>query len=239
MKSQGNTKTKSKTQNKPFLIAAIGASAGGIEAVTGLLKNLSSDTGMAFVYIQHLDPTHESMLTAILGRTTKMKVVEAENMLRIEPNHLYIIPPNQDMVMEDGMLSLTKRTGGSTMHLPVDKFFISLAEQQKELAIGIILSGNASDGTMGLKAIKTAGGLTLAQDDSAKFKSMSASAISEGVVDMILSPQAMAKELERISKQADIIHRTIKSADEEIEIAKDKEIETIIQLLKKSTGVDF
>jgi two-component system CheB/CheR fusion protein len=239
MNSKSNSNTKVKIPNKPFLIVAIGASAGGLEAVTELLKHLPGDTGMAFVYIQHLDPTHESMLSSILSRATKMKVVEAENMIKIEPDHLYIIPPNQDMVIEDGMLSLTKRTNRPVIHLPVDKFFISLAERQKELAIGIILSGNASDGTVGLRAIKTAGGLTFAQDDSAKFKSMSASAINEGVVDMILSPQAMAKELERISKQANIIHTAIKNADEEIELAKNKEIETIIQMLKKSTGVDF
>ena len=169
-----------------------------------------------------------------------MKVTEAENMSKIEPDHLYIIPPNQDMAIEDGMLTLSTRTQRPIVHMPIDKFFTSLAEQQKELAIGIILSGNASDGTLGLKAIKTAGGLTFAQDDSAKFKSMPTSATTEGVVDMVLSPAEMAKELERISKQANIIRKiTIKDADEEIEVPQDDEIHTIIQMLKKSTGVDF
>ncbi len=224
---------------KSFVIVAIGASAGGIEAVTELLKNLPSNTGMAFVYIQHLDPTHESMLSTILARATKMKVVEAENMLKIEPDHLYIIPPNQDMAIADGVLTLSPRKEKPMSHLPVDKFFISLAEQQKELSIGIILSGNASDGTVGLRAIKTAGGLTFAQDDSAKFKSMPASAITEGVVDVVLSPKEMAKELERISKQANIIQTTIRDTDEDIETEADEDIRNIIHLLRKSTGVDF
>src|SRR5437868_4732469 len=92
--------------NKPFFIVAIGASAGGLEAMTELLENLSENTGMAFVYIQHLDPTHESMLSVILARSTKMKVCEAEHMQRIEPNHLYIIPPNTDMGIDDGTLTL-------------------------------------------------------------------------------------------------------------------------------------
>jgi len=224
---------------KPFVIVAIGASAGGIEAVTELLKNLPSNTGMAFVYIQHLDPTHESMLSTILTRVTKMKVLEAKHLLQIEPNHLYIIPPNQDMAIADGVLTLSPRKEKPISHLPVDKFFISLAEQQKELSIGIILSGNASDGTVGLRAIKTAGGLTFAQDDSAKFKSMPESAITEGVVDVVLSPAEMAKELERISKQANIIQTTIRDTDEDIEIAADEDIRNIIHLLRKSTGVDF
>jgi two-component system CheB/CheR fusion protein len=236
---------ENKTPINPFFIVAIGASAGGLEAVTQLLKNLSPDTGMAYVYIQHLDPTHESMLSAILGRETKMKVVEAAEQLRIEPDHVYVIPPNRDMEIADGVFTITPRKAKPIVHMPIDHFCFSLAEKQKEASIGILLSGNASDGTLGLKAIKTAGGLTFAQDDSAQFKSMPHSANAEGAVDMVLPPAKIADELKRISKQAGNLRLVLpedkeeNEKEEEISIGTDEEFNVIIQLIKKSTGIDF
>ncbi|RYZ25160.1 MAG: chemotaxis protein CheB, partial [Chitinophagaceae bacterium] len=196
-------KVSNKRKSKPYPIVAIGASAGGLEAIIEFLKHLSPTTGMAYLYIQHLDPTHKSMLPQILQRGTKMKVLEAKHRMRIEPNHLFVLPPNKDMEIIDGVVTLNPRQAKPVIHMPIDKFFVSLADKQKEGAIGIVLSGNASDGTFGLKSIKLAGGLTLAQDDSAKFGSMPKSAIAEGVVDMVLSPKEMAKELMRISKHPD------------------------------------
>src|SRR2546421_3244641 len=181
-KTTANETGEQKVQSFP--IVAIGASAGGLEAVTELLKNLSPKTGMGYVYIQHLDPSHESMLSSILARATRMPVMEAKHLLPIEPDHLYVIPPNKDLRIVDGVLVLDPRKAKPSVHMPVDQFFLSLAESQMENAIGIILSGNASDGTIGLRAIKSAGGLTYAQDESAKFQSMPKSAIAEGSADL-------------------------------------------------------
>ncbi len=239
-------------QSKSFPIVAIGASAGGLESVTKLLENLADDTGMAYIYIQHLDPDRESMLTEILQRATKMKVQQAENLMPVECNNFYIIPPNKDMSLIDGALKLTPRAARPAKHLPIDKFFLSLAEKQKEGAIGIILSGTASDGAKGLKAIKEAGGLTYAQDDSAQFNSMPQAAIAEGSVDQILPPAELAKELERLGKLSYILSKGIeneliqepgeedKDRNEDIAyFSKTEDINSILRLLKTGVGVDF
>ena len=231
-------KATNRRKSKSYPIVGIGASAGGLEAVSELLTNLSPDTGMAYVYIQHLDPTHKSMLSDILQRTTKMKVLEARNLLKIQPNHVFIIPPNKDMAIIDGVLTLNPRQPKPSIHMSVDKFFASLADKQKEGSIGIVLSGNAHDGTFGLKAIKLAGGLTFAQDETAKFQSMPKSAIAEGVVDMVLSPKEIAKELERISRHPAVNGKEKEKPEDDIDDA-DKDLASIIQLLKKATGVDF
>lgn len=235
------------TKSKPYPIVAIGASAGGLEAITQLLKHLPPDTGMAYVYIQHLDPNHESMLSSILAKSTQMKVVQAEHLVRIEPNQLFVIPPDKNMSVADGVIELNKRKPRPVINMPIDQFFVSLAEKQKEGAIGVVLSGTANDGTLGLKAIKAAGGFTFVQDESAKFQGMPRSAIAEGVVDMVLSPQAIAAELESLSKKTELISKiisfpAIESADEvaqDVPADNSEEINTIIKILKKTTGVDF
>lgn len=225
-------------KTKGFPIVAIGASAGGLEAISELLKNLTPGTGMAYVYIQHLDPTHKSLLSTILTRTTDMKVVEAKHLQKIEPDQLYIIPPNKEMHILDGVLTLKQRKPKPDVHMPIDQFFVSLAEKLNEKAIGVILSGNADDGTLGLKAIKTAGGFTFAQDKSAKFQSMPKSAIAAGVVDKVLSPKEIAHELERISHQSAKIRLLAKESTSAFSSSED-EFKTILQLLKKAKGVDF
>jgi two-component system CheB/CheR fusion protein len=234
------TKNRASTRKKNtlFPIAAIGASAGGLEAVKSLLEALPSDTGMAFVYIQHLDPNHESMLHEILARHTKMKVLEAKHKLPIKSDHFYIIPPNKDMTVIDGVLTLKPREARPSVHMPIDKFFISLAEKQKHSAIGIVLSGNANDGTLGLKAIKVAGGFTFVQDESAKFQSMPKTAIAEGVVDMVLNPKQIAQELTRISTNKDFFSKEFSEEDLSTEVDED-DFQGIIELLRKVTGVDF
>jgi two-component system CheB/CheR fusion protein len=222
-----------------FPVVAIGASAGGLEAITELLKNLSPETGMAYVYVQHLDPTHKSMLTEILQRTTKMKVQEAEHQLPVQPNHLYIIPPNKDLMIEDGVLTLNVRAAKPSVHMPVDKFFASLAAKKGAGTIGIVLSGNANDGTFGLRSIKLAGGLTFVQDVSARFQSMPQSAITEGIVDKILSPKEMAAELERLSHYPIAGDELDPKLLEGVADSQDAGLVSIIQLLKKNRGVDF
>jgi two-component system CheB/CheR fusion protein len=234
------TPGKNKMKAKLFPIVAIGASAGGVEAISELVRNLPHDTGMAYVYIQHLDPTHKSMLPDILGRLTKMKVQDAKQSMRVEPNHVYVIPHDKNLYLSDGILTLDKRQPKPAINLPVDKFFKSLAEVHKEGAIGVILSGNASDGTAGLKEIKNAGGLTFAQDGSAKFESMPKSAIAEGCVDLVLSPKEIALEIGRISKNTKILDQALTAEKEEdIPEIPDENLDSIIELLQKSIGVDF
>ena len=169
-----------------FPIVGVGASAGGLEAFTGLLKHLPVDTGMAFVLVQHLDPQHESALPQILTRATSMPVHEVTNNLAIKANHVYIIPPNTSLGIARGFLILQPRPQTRAPTRSIDSFFESLAQDQRERAIGVILSGTASDGTLGLEAIKAEGGITFAQDDSARYDSMPRSAISAGCVDFVL-----------------------------------------------------
>lgn len=230
---------KKKRRNKPYPIVAIGASAGGIEAVSELLTHLPADTGMAYFYVQHLDPTHESNVVPILSRVTKMKVCEAQHMMHIEPDQLFVIPPNKDMAIVDGVVTLNPRQSRPAVHMPVNKFFSSLAEKQKEGAIGVILSGSASDGTVGLKAIKTAGGITFAQDQSAKFQSMPRSAIAEGAVDMVLPPKEIAEELKRIGSKANVFQAAMQENEDQPNESMTGDLTLILQLVKKGTSVDF
>jgi len=181
-------------------IVGIGASAGGLEAFTELLKHLPLDTGMGFVLVQHLDPQHESALTQILTRVTSLPVREVTDNLRVEVNHVYVIPPNTNLSITQRVLKLQPRPQTRTPHRSIDFFFESLAEDQRERAIGVILSGTATDGTLGLEAIKAEGGITIAQDDSARYDSMPRSAVAAGCVDFVLSPEHIAKELARIAK---------------------------------------
>lgn len=183
-----------------FPIVGIGASAGGLEAFTELLKHLPRDTGMGFVLVQHLDPKHESALTQILGRATSMPVRPVTNNVRVAANRVYVIPPNTELTIEHGVLKLQPRRPSRTPTRSIDSFFESLAQDQRELAIGVVLSGTATDGTMGLEAIKAEGGITFAQDDSAKYDSMPRSAVAAGGVDFVLSPKKIAEEFSRIAK---------------------------------------
>ena len=179
----------------------IGASAGGLEAFTQLLRALPSDTGMAFVLVQHLDARHESMLTTLLSGVTPMAVAEVKHGVQAQPNHMYVIPPNADITIVNGILQLVRRGAPAGRHMPIDHFFRSLAQDQGARAIGVVLSGTAADGTLGLKAIKAEGGITFAQEPgSAKYDGMPRSAISAGCVDFVLPPDRIAVELLRMSR---------------------------------------
>src|SRR5215813_1985359 len=184
----------------PFCIVGIGASAGGIEATTQLLRAVPADTGLAFVLIQHLDPSHHSMLTEILARATSMPVQEVTENMAVDPNHVYVIPPASDLTISGGTLIPSRRRESRGQHRPIDLFLRTLAEDQGHKAIGVILSGSATDGTLGLEEIKAAGGITIAQDDSAQHDSMPRSAVSAGCVDFVLSPAEIAQELARIAR---------------------------------------
>ncbi len=182
-----------------FPIIGVGASAGGLEAFSQLLKALPEDTGMAFVLVQHLAPKHASALAEILGRATKIPVTEVRDASTVEANHIYVIPPDRNMILVGGVLQLRQREGHG-LHHPIDQFFRSLAQEQKHRAIGVVLSGTASDGTMGLEEIKAEGGITFAQDATAQQGGMPHSAIASGCVDFVLSPDAIAREIVRIGQ---------------------------------------
>jgi two-component system CheB/CheR fusion protein len=243
MKKSKSTSTDFKplpTSANHFPVVAIGASAGGLEAMIELLNHLPPDTGMAFIYVQHLSPDHKSMLTEILSSSTKMKVQEIDDMDKIKPNNIFVIPYNKGIEVIEGHIELIPRSENSSA-ISIDILFSSLAHAQKERVIGIILSGSASDGTVGLKDIKHEGGLTFAQDDSAKFTSMPRSAISAGVVDFILSPKEMALELARLSKHPFVksVNAGAKTNSENLIDDNDTDLKIILNQLHKPTGVDF
>src|SRR6266567_5018367 len=222
-----------------FPIVGVGASAGGLEAFTQLLKALPSRTGMAYVLVQHLDPTHESALTELLTKTTEMPVRQVADATLVEPNHVYVIPPNVDMIISQGILRLTARTDARGHHLPIDRFLRSLAEDQGSNAIGVILSGTASDGTLGLAAIKAEGGITFAQDEkSAKFDGMPQSAIAAGCVDFVLPPDAIGRKLERIRAHPYLAPAS-SSRTAELVPDGDPQLKNILHLLRMANEVDF
>ncbi|MCC5630310.1 PAS domain-containing protein [Nostoc sphaeroides CHAB 2801] len=222
-----------------FPIVGIAASAGGLEAFTQLLKHLLTDTGMAFVLIQHLDPNHKSLLSEILARTTTMPVTEVRDGVTVEPNKVYIIPPNTKMMLSGGVLQLTPREKIQGKYMPADAFFTSLAADRGHKAIAVVLSGADGDGSLGLKAIKAAGGVTFAQcEDTAKFDSMPNTAVATGNVDFVLPPQKIAEELVNLSRNPFISNSLPAIAVEKLPEQGDA-LATIFVLLRSQTGVDF
>ena len=221
-----------------FPIVGIGASAGGLAAFEAFFSGMPADTdpGMAYVLVQHLAPDHKSLLTEIVSRYTRMRVLEVENGMVVKPNCVYIIPPGHDMVLQSGALQLLEPSSNRGQHLPIDFFFQSLAQDQHERAICIVLSGTDSDGVSGLRAVKGEGGLALAQSpESSDFDGMPASAIATGLVDYVLPPSEMPAQL--ISYAS---HMFGKAADRSsFAIAKKEELEKIYVLLRTRTGHDF
>ncbi len=217
-----------------FPIVAIGASAGGLEAFSNLLRALPPEPGLALIFIPHLDPTHESALVELLSRTTRLAVHQAAEGMRVSADTVYILPPNCDMTISDGVLYLVKREASRGHHMPIDSFLRSLAEDQGPNAVGVILSGTANDGTLGLSAIKSGGGITFAQDiESAKYGGMPTSAVGAGVVDFVLSPARIAQELARLK------NHTSNQDDAEAFDGKDRRLKEIFRLLKSYSKVDF
>ena len=222
-----------------FPVVGIGASAGGLEAFTQLLSHLPINTGMAFVLVQHLDPSQKSLLSEILSRTTQMPVCEVQDGMAVEPNHVYVIPPNTMMTSAQGVLRLTPRKKPRGFSMSIDGFFYSLAEDCGDKAIGVILSGADGDGSRGLGAIKAAGGITFAQsEDSAQVISMPNTAIATGHVDFILPPEAIAQKLAEISLHPYVTSPTSSVIPEEAPEAKDA-LSTIFSLLWSAVRIDF
>jgi two-component system CheB/CheR fusion protein len=226
-------------QTNCFPIVGIGASAGGLEAFTALFRTLLPDLGMAYVLVPHLDPQRESAIAQILGRITAMPVVEIENGMELKPDHVYIIPPNCDLTVSGTRFHIGDREHQPrSVNATIDIFFRSLAAAHGSNAIGIVLSGTASDGTLGLTAIKGEGGFTFAQDiHSAKYDSMPASAIAAGCVDLVLAPDAIARELARIRNHPYVAGAVGPIGGEEK--GYDASMAQIFRLLRRATRVDF
>ena len=233
---------KTAAETDSFAVVAVGASAGGLEAFSQLLSAIPNNTGMAFVFIQHLDPQHHSMLAELLARGANMPVLEATNGTTIKPNHVYVIPPNMNMGINRHRLRLTPRAAAPGLHTPIDFFMRSLAEERTSRSIGVVLSGTASDGTRGLAAIKAEGGITFAQDEkSAKYPGMPHSAAASGCVDFVLPPEKIARELARISEHPYL--NGSKTAAKRPRVARPKHpddtFERVFALLRSAGGISF
>ncbi len=222
-----------------FPIVGIGASAGGLGAFEAFFRAIPDDIdpGIAFVLVQHLAPDHKSMLSDFVKRYTKMRVLEVEDGITVEPNCAYIIPPNRDMAFLGGTLQLLEPSAPRGMRLPIDFFFRSLAQDQHERAIGIILSGTGSDGTLGVRAIKGEGGMVMAQNpESTEYDGMPRNAIATGLVDYILPPAEMPAQLVAYVAQAfGKLPYTAELPSPKAEGAMKK----IFVLLRVQTGHDF
>jgi two-component system CheB/CheR fusion protein len=214
----------------------IGASAGGLEALTQFLSNARADSGIAYVVIQHLDPTLKGMMPELLQRVTAMQVVQVKDNSKVRPGFVYVIPPNKDMSILHGRLHLLEPVAPRGLRLPIDFFFRSLAEDQHELGIGVILSGMGSDGTLGLKAIKESAGLVLVQEPaSAKFDGMPRSVIEAGLADFVAPAEELPGKLVDYLRHMPRIGRSEAPLEEKTLSALDK----VIILLRSKTGHEF
>jgi two-component system, chemotaxis family, CheB/CheR fusion protein len=240
-RSSPATKTAAARQpgGRPLVIVGVGASAGGLEAFSQLLGALPENTGMAFVLVQHLAPAHASQLTSLLSRATRMPVSEIQNRMPVRPDHVYVIPPNTDVTTAGGTLRLTSRKKPG-FSLPIDSFFRSLADDRGARAIGVILSGTGSDGVVGLKAIKAAGGVTFAQDDaSAKYTGMPRSAVAARCVDFVLPPHAIAKEMASLSRHPYVAPPPAAPPPRAVVSTDENGLSRILTLLRMTTGANF
>jgi two-component system CheB/CheR fusion protein len=222
--------------NAPFAIVGIGASAGGIAAMRKFFPTVSPESGLAYVIIQHLDSEHESVLPSIIQRCTTIETATVVEGSQILPNRIYVIPPGVSVTIKESRFHITKMTASRVKRTPIDDFFISLAQEKGELATGVILSGTGSDGTIGLRAIKERGGLTLAQE-SAEYDGMMRSAVQSGLVDMILPAEEMAEKL------VDYFMHVHKPPTEGERVRRKRDVadqlSRITALLRNRTGHDF
>jgi two-component system CheB/CheR fusion protein len=225
------------SDSTPVLVVGIGASAGGIEALKELFTAMPSDSGLAFVVIQHLEPTHESRMADILGKCTSMKVVQARDGMLVQANHVYANPAGKYTSIDAGRLVVSERSERDRIRMPIDFFLTSLAEDQHEAAVGIILSGSSgSDGTRGVRAVREAGGMCMAQDpQTAQFPAMPQSAIDTGLVDHVLAvammPAALVGYAQHAAVRASPGHTTTEAAADDLE--------PILKLLRTRTSSDY
>jgi two-component system CheB/CheR fusion protein len=190
------TKKKKEKVQSPSHYVGIGASAGGLEAIESFFKNMPPDSNLAFIVVQHLSPDYKSLMVELLSKKTEMSVLRAEDGMEVLANTVYLIPPKKNLTIFHGKLVLNDKVINQGINLPIDIFLKSLAEDQAEKTIAVILSGTGSDGTRGVRAIKELGGMVMVQDEeSAKFDGMPRAAVSTGVADFILPPDRMPEQL--------------------------------------------
>ncbi|MDY7027600.1 MAG: chemotaxis protein CheB, partial [Spirochaetota bacterium] len=226
-------------QTSSFPIVGIGASAGGLAAFEAFFSGMPADSepGMAFVLVQHLAPDHKSMLKDLIKRYTRMQVFEVEDGMSVRPNCAYIIPPGHDMSFLQGSLKLHKPAAPRGHRLPIDFFFRSLAKDQGERAIAVVLSGTGSDGALGIRVIKGEGGMIMVQSpDSTEFDGMPRSAISTGLVDFVIPPSEMADTLISYSAHA---FGKVSAEKKSTEKGRENSLMTIFELLREHRGHDF
>lgn len=231
------TKAELRPDERPLLVVGIGASGGGLEAVEAFLTHMPADGGIAFVIVTHLDPTHASIMGDLLTRYTPMKVFQAEDGMKVKRDCVYIIPPGKDMAIMNGSLQLLEPQVIRGMRHPIDFFFRSLAKDRGERAVGVVLSGAGTDGTLGLKDIKGEGGMVMAQDPvSAKYDGMPKSAIDTGLADYILPPEKMPEQLIRYMRHPYVVA----AAKRDALMGKISEnLHKILLLIRSQTGRDF
>ncbi len=224
------------TDTVPFSIVGIGASAGGLEALEEFFRHVSPVSGLAYVVVQHLDPTHKGIMPELLQRTTKMKVVQVQDRTKVRPDCVYVIAPNKDMSILRGVLHLLEPGAPRGLRLPIDFFFRSLAQDQRERSIGVILSGMGSDGSSGLRAIREQGGITLVQDPAtAKFDGMPRSAVDAGLADIVASAEELPERIANCQKHTKVLARKESTPEDGMQGSLEK---TMI-LLRAHTGHDF
>ncbi|MDY0268864.1 chemotaxis protein CheB [Trichloromonas sp.] len=225
-----------RSESALFPIAGLGASAGGLEALEQFLRHVPEDSGMAFVVVQHLDPTHKGIMAELLQRATGMEVFQVRDRMKVKPNCVYVIPPNKDMSILHGALHLFEPTAPRGLRLPIDFFLRSLAEDRREQSIGVILSGMGSDGTMGLRAIKEKAGVALVQEpSSARFDSMPRSAIDAGLADLVAPAEELPGKIIGYLRHA----RTIVKSEHPLKEKDRSALEKVVILLRAKTGHDF
>ena len=237
-----NLSARIKSRTKPgnprsdrFPIVGIGASAGGFEALQQFFQSIPAKPGVAFIVVQHLDPTRISEMPDLLGRKTKLKVVQAQEGARLEPNVVYTIPSNRSLMIRKGRIQLTMPAEPRGLRLPIDALFRSMAEESEECAIGVVLSGNGADGSLGLKAIKAHGGLGIAQDPAtAEYDSMPRNAIATGTVDYVLPPRKMIEAI-----YAFLDHEYVKRPPAQDGDKVPEHIHDVLALLHARRNVDF
>ena len=226
----------SRREKGVFPIVGIGASAGGLEALDGFFRHMPSNSGMAFVIIQHLAPQHINAMDSLLRRYTEMQVLNIEDGIKVKPNHIYLNPPDKHVVIMNGKLCLMEPKEPHGVRMPINYFLRSLAEDKGEKAICIILSGTGSDGTLGLKEVKGKGGLALAQDErQAKFDGMPRNAIDTGLVDFVLPVERMGVELMKYSQHPYVGGKQVRTDKKQLGDYMRK----IFFLIRSKTGHDF
>src|ERR1035438_6770433 len=228
--------TSASPASATFPIVGIGASAGGLEALDQFLGRVPTGSGMAFVIVQHLDPTRKGIMSELLQRATGMKVIEVKDRTTVRPDCVYVIPPNKDMSILHGVLHLLKPTATRGMRLPIDFFLRSLAQDQQEHSVGRSLAGMGSDGTMGLRAIKEKAGLVLVQEPAtAKFDSMPRSAIDAGLADIVAPVDELPGKIMAYLQHTPLIAGTEAALEDKTQST----LEKVVVLLRAQTGNDF